>query len=78
MVNNNEGKAIDLHIHTTASDGSCTPAEILKMAKNKKLGAVSITDHDTLQGVIEVLQCQNFDSVKFLNGIEISSAAPSS
>ena len=38
----------DLHCHSTCSDGTCTPEEILHLAKEKELSGVSITDHDTL------------------------------
>ena len=38
---------IDLHLHTTASDGSCTPAEVCQLAIDRSLAAIAITDHDT-------------------------------
>ena len=41
---------IDLHIHSTASDGSLKPLEIIDLAKTRKLQAVSLTDHDTIDG----------------------------
>jgi histidinol phosphatase-like PHP family hydrolase len=41
---------IDLHIHSTASDGSLSPAEILDEAVDLNLAAISIVDHDTLEG----------------------------
>ena len=41
---------IDLHIHSTASDGTLTPPEILAMAVRLGLKAIAITDHDTLSG----------------------------
>ena len=42
-------REIDLHVHTTASDGTCTPAEVVALAHNIGLKAVAITDHDTAQ-----------------------------
>ena len=39
---------IDLHVHTTASDGSFTPSEVCQMALDKGLAALAITDHDTV------------------------------
>ena len=42
---------IDLHVHTTASDGSFTPSEVCQMALDKGLAALAITDHDTVDGV---------------------------
>ena len=44
---------IDLHVHTTASDGSFTPSEVCQMALDKGLAALAITDHDTVDGVPE-------------------------
>ena len=41
---------IDLHIHTTASDGLLTPVQVVEFAKEAELAAISITDHDTIDG----------------------------
>ena len=41
---------IDLHTHSTASDGTCTPAEIAALAARQGLAAVALTDHDTVLG----------------------------
>lgn len=47
---------VDLHVHTTASsDGDCTPHEIVEMAFQKKLRAIAITDHDSVEGLEEGL-----------------------
>ena len=46
-------KRIDLHIHSTASDGTMTPAQIVALAIRKGLSAIGITDHDTLSGLEE-------------------------
>jgi len=46
---------IDLHIHSTASDGTISPPEILQLATQLNLGAIAITDHDTLEGVKQAL-----------------------
>lgn len=48
-------KIVDLHAHTTASDGSYTPTELVRYAKKKGLSAIAITDHDTIAGVEEAL-----------------------
>jgi 3',5'-nucleoside bisphosphate phosphatase len=69
---------IDLHIHTSASDGSHTPNEIVKIAQQLQLGALSITDHDTINGVKEILATGCPNTIKFMPGIEISAAAPKS
>lgn len=67
---------IDLHIHSTASDGTVSPPEILQLALQQNLGAIAITDHDTLDGVKEALACGIPRSLQFLTGIEISSNPP--
>lgn len=67
---------IDLHVHSTASDGSLTPPEILKMAVQLGLKAVSITDHDTISGSAAALANGIPRSLEFITGIEISAAAP--
>ena len=69
---------IDLHIHSTASDGTCTPEQILKTASELELGAIAITDHDTVKGVGDALQAGIPDGLKFVTGVEISAAPPPS
>ena len=69
---------IDLHIHSTASDGTLTPSEILAQAQNLHLGAIAITDHDTLDGSKNALSLGIPPSIKFLTGVEISSEPPPS
>lgn len=71
----NRGLRIDLHIHSTASDGTLTPVEIVRSAKTGGLAAISITDHDTLEGSREALPICG-DSLRFLTGVEISAAPP--
>ena len=44
----------DLHIHTTASDGTWTPAELVQQAQAVGLGALAVTDHDSVANVAEV------------------------
>lgn len=72
-----DSSLIDLHIHTTASDGTCSPAQILEQAEKKRLGAISITDHDSLAGVIEALETGIPPTLKFITGVEISTRPPS-
>lgn len=67
---------IDLHIHTTASDGTYTPLEIISHAQKLNLKAIAITDHDTVAGSYEALQAGIPPSLGFLTGVEISAAAP--
>jgi len=69
---------IDLHIHSTASDGTLTPVEILAMARKLKLAAIAITDHDTIDAPRELLSLGIPSDIKFLTGVEISASWPSS
>ena len=46
---------IDLHLHTTASDGGFTPRELVEVAFEKKVTTIAITDHDTVSGIEEAL-----------------------
>lgn len=67
---------IDLHVHSTASDGTLTPSELLAMALEIGLSALAITDHDTLTGTAAAMAAGIPSSLHFLTGIEISAAAP--
>ena len=69
---------IDLHIHSTASDGTLSPVEILRLAEKLELGAISITDHDTLKGSKDLLEAAGSSHVRVLTGIEISTIPPAS
>ena len=74
----NKNVKIDLHIHSTASDGTCSPLEIINLAQRNNLGAISITDHDTIDGIKEALAIGIPPSINFLTGVEISAAPPPS
>ena len=67
---------IDLHIHTTASDGTLTPLEVISLADELKLKAIAITDHDTLSGSKAALQAGIPPTLEFLTGVEISAGSP--
>lgn len=67
---------IDLHIHTTASDGTSSPSQILALASRLQLGAIAITDHDTLDGVREALRLGIPPAIELLTGVEISAVPP--
>ena len=70
--------SIDLHIHTTASDGTFTPSEVISHAQKLKLKAISITDHDTIVGSSAAMRDGIPPSLNFLTGVEISAAPPPS
>ena len=66
--------AIDLHVHSTYSDGTCTPEEIVSLAKKVGLTAISLTDHDSVGGISDMKKlCQNND-IRFVPGIELSTS----
>lgn len=62
---------IDLHIHSTASDGSYSPGEVVKMAKNNGLSAIALTDHDTIDGVELFLEEARRSEIEGIPGVEI-------
>ena len=63
---------IDLHIHTTASDGSNRPAEVAAMAARAGYRAIAITDHDNLNGVDEAVSVGEHLGLEVVPGIELS------
>jgi 3',5'-nucleoside bisphosphate phosphatase len=67
---------IDLHIHSTASDGTHSPQAIVEMAANAGLRAISITDHDTLAGCRAAFGGDLPSGLGFITGVEISVQAP--
>ena len=67
---------IDLHTHSTASDGSLAPTALLALAAKHGLGAISITDHDTIDGAREALRAKLPSNLHFVPGVEISSTPP--
>ncbi|WP_346900029.1 PHP domain-containing protein [Clostridium sp. UBA7503] len=62
----------EFHCHTTASDGRFSPSQVVEMAKNKNVELLSITDHDTTEGINEALNKANEISLNFIPGIELS------
>lgn len=64
--------SIDLHIHSTFSDGSMTPSELVALAGRKGLVALSITDHDTMDCVPEALAAGVKENIEVLPGLELS------
>lgn len=67
---------IDLHVHSTASDGSFPPAEVMEMAARAGLKALALTDHDTVSGVRAALALSLPDSMTFVPGVELSVVVP--
>lgn len=65
-------KYIDLHTHSTCSDGSMTPSQVVEHAKKSGLAAISLTDHDTFAGVLEAVEKGNEIGIEVVPGIELS------
>ncbi|MBO9596647.1 MAG: PHP domain-containing protein [Cohnella sp.] len=65
----------DLHTHTTASDGKNRPSVNVSMAADIGLGAIAITDHDTVAGIPEALEAAKEAGILVVPGVEISTAA---
>ena len=63
---------LDLHTHSTVSDGQYTPSELVEMAKKNELKMYALTDHDTIAGIEEARRRAGELGVNFISGIEIS------
>ena len=67
-----QGPYVDLHAHTTASDGRATPEELIARAKAADLQSVAITDHDTLDGLAAGQSAADAAGLGLVHGIELS------
>lgn len=69
-----ESRRADLHLHTNHSDGVWTPAEVVRRAAERGLGAIAITDHDTCSGLAEARVAARglSDSLEIIVGVEIT------
>tara|TARA_B100000029_G_scaffold425712_1_gene434246 strand:+ start:4530 stop:5375 length:846 start_codon:yes stop_codon:yes gene_type:complete len=65
-------KHIDLHLHTCFSDGIYTPEQVAIAAKEMNLSAISLTDHDTIEGCLHLSKACNKRGIEFVNGTELS------
>ena len=68
-------KLIDLHAHTNYSDGDLSPQELIRLAIEKSIGILAITDHDTTEGIKKVNRNEEIiidSGIKIINGIELS------
>jgi predicted metal-dependent phosphoesterase TrpH len=62
---------IDLHTHSTASDGSLTPSRLIEEAANRGLSAIALTDHDTIEGLEEAKKEADKRGIRFIPGVEL-------
>ncbi|MCM1161267.1 MAG: PHP domain-containing protein [Roseburia sp.] len=65
-------KIVDLHVHSTKSDGSYTPSELVDYAVKKGLSAFALTDHDTIEGLEEAFSAAKGKEIEIIPGIEFS------
>jgi len=63
---------VDLHTHSAASDGEMPPGEVVRLAERKRLAAVALTDHDTVDGLAEARRAADALAIRFIAGVEIS------
>lgn len=62
---------IDLHAHTTASDGELTPSELIDLAIKTDITTLAITDHDNINGLEEACEYAKGKNINLIPGIEI-------
>lgn len=62
----------DLHVHSNFSDGTCTPAELIRLAEAQGLSAIALCDHNTIAGLPDFLAAAEGSSVRAIPGIEFS------
>ena len=68
-------KIIDMHAHTNYSDGDLSPEKLIRLAIDKRIGTLAITDHDTIEGIKKVNRNENIivdSGIEIINGIELS------
>ncbi|OGJ20029.1 hypothetical protein A3K73_03920 [Candidatus Pacearchaeota archaeon RBG_13_36_9] len=63
---------IDLHVHSTASDGKFSPKELIDQAISIKMKAIAITDHDSIDGLKEAIDYSKGRKIEFVPGVEFS------
>ena len=68
-------KIIDMHAHTNYSDGDLSPQDLIRLAIDKRVGTLAITDHDTIEGIKKVNRNEDIivdTGIEIINGIELS------
>lgn len=64
--------SVDLHVHSTASDGTDDPADVVRRAARLRLGTIALTDHDTLAGITEARRSAAASGIDLIAGAELS------
>ena len=67
---------IDLHTHSNASDGSLSPSDLIAYAAKRGLSAIALTDHDTINGLMEAQAAAKNHNIYFIPGIEVEISMP--
>ena len=67
-----DNRIIDLHVHSTESDGTVTPKDLVCAAKEAGLSAFALTDHDTVAGIAKAADTANAEGIELIPGIELS------
>jgi len=67
-----ENGFVDLHIHSSYSDGLLNPRQIVELAHQRRLTAIAITDHDSVAGVREAIEWGTATGIQIVSGIEVS------
>ena len=68
---------VDLHLHTTFSDGTLTPTELVRLCAGRGLKQIAITDHDSIEGIPEAVEAaREFPGLKIIPGVELSTDVP--
>ena len=68
---------VDLHIHSNASDGRYSPAEIVRTAVTAGLTVIALTDHDTIDGLVPAIEAaREFPALTLIPGVELSTDIP--
>ena len=67
-----ETRMIDLHMHSTVSDGSDSPAQLLERVRETGLQAFALTDHDAIKGSQRIIAARTDGDPHFLTGVEFS------
>lgn len=73
---NSNALRVDLHTHSTASDGELTPAELVQLAIERGLDVIALTDHDSCDGIDAILDAARGTSLEVIPGVELSADVP--
>lgn len=72
QTSSNNGRRVDMHVHTNESDGVWTPTRVVEAARDMGLAAISITDHDAVTGIPAAVEAGKKLDIEVMNGIEFT------